>query len=166
MRKITGNGYTYMEHYQCQGGDILRSCFFVFEEQNRDIVTDLLHSYCDCDESNSHEGKHWNILKNGDGLLYISLHPAEKLFDDIEDKAYFYKLNNMRFPLLCCQIDVSGRYDGTPEIRRLLTQLFIKVKGYAMDEYTDYFWTYNEIYSNAMIEGHRFFDYVGWHEEK
>ena len=139
----------------------MRSCFFIFEEKNINAVTVFLHSYCD----ESFEEIQWNILKNGDGLFYIRIYPAEELFIYIEDKSYFYKLSNMQYPLLYCQVDISGRHDGTPEIRRLLTQLFSKVRGYAMDDYTDYFWTHKEIYNNVLIEGHRFFDYLGWYEE-
>jgi hypothetical protein len=138
-------------------GDDVRSCFFIFEEQNKNVIKDFLSSCC----GESHDEKQWNILKNGAGLLYISIYPAEKLFNEIENNTHFYKTGNMQPPLLCCQIDVSGRYDGTPEIIYLFTRLFDRVKGYAMDDYTDYFWSFEEIKNNVLVEGHRFFDFSG-----
>lgn len=141
----------------------MRSVFFIFEEKEKKTVTNLLDCLCDESFFIKNDDKQWNII-SGKGALYIYIYPAEELFAEIEneDKTYFYKLNSMNHPLLNCQIDISGRFDGTIEVKNLLTQLLESVNGYAMDDYTGYFWSSEQIKNGSLVEGHPFFDYKGW----
>lgn len=55
--------------------------------------------------------------------------------------------------------DVSGRHDGTTQVRQLAVALLSRFKGIAEDEYSDRLWSLDEIQRDACVDGHRFFDF-------
>ncbi|GLY54580.1 hypothetical protein [Lentzea sp. NBRC 102530] len=65
-------------------------------------------------------------------------------------------------PSWAVQIDVSGRVDGTEQVRRLVLAL-LDAGGVATDDYSDHAWTADEIRSGARCEGLTFFDFRGYH---
>ncbi|PJE96941.1 hypothetical protein CUT44_15415 [Streptomyces carminius] len=66
-------------------------------------------------------------------------------------------------PTWAVQVDVSGRIDGTAEVRRLAA-LLLRQGGVAFDDYSEHAWTLREIESDALFEGLRFFDFRTYHE--
>ncbi|MCE7005619.1 hypothetical protein LWC34_22725 [Kibdelosporangium philippinense] len=62
-------------------------------------------------------------------------------------------------------IDVSGRIDGTEEVRRLVLALLDR-GGVGFDDFSEHAWTAAEIESGARFEGLSFFDFRGYHESK
>ena len=146
----------------------MRSIFFIFEEQNKDSVASFLDRHCD-ESWTEGQYKQWNIYKNGDALFYIrDIEPIESLLNDMEEdeKQDLARQNNLQPPLLYSMIDISGRHEGTAEVKALLAQLFSIARGYAMDDFTSHLWSYDEIDKSVSIKGHMFFDYNGWYEEK
>jgi hypothetical protein len=65
-------------------------------------------------------------------------------------------------PTHVVQIDVSGRHEGDQEVQKCIHVLLSRFSGVVQDEFTDHFWTLQEIQSGTQIEGHLFFDYKGW----
>jgi hypothetical protein len=63
-------------------------------------------------------------------------------------------------------INVSGRHKGDQEVQKCINALLSRFVGVAQDEYTSHFWTLTEIQSGTRIEGHLFFDYQGWYDER
>ena len=144
----------------------MRSIFFIFEEQNKNIVASFLDEHCDQSWTEG-QYKQWNILKNGNPIFYIrDIEPIESMLFGMEEdhKQDIFRQNNLQCSLLYCQIDISGRYEGTPDVQALLSRLFNTVRGYAMDDFTSHLWSYDEIENDVLIEGHVFFDNDGWYE--
>lgn len=63
-------------------------------------------------------------------------------------------------PTWALQVNVSGRIDGTDEIRTFAAQ-FLKTGGVAVDDYSNHCWTLQEIESDLKIDGLGFFDFRG-----
>ncbi|SFL78920.1 hypothetical protein SAMN05192584_12731 [Streptomyces pini] len=61
------------------------------------------------------------------------------------------------------QADISGRIDGTAEVRRLAA-LLLERGGVAFDDYSEHAWTLREIETEVEVEGLRFFDFRTYHE--
>ncbi|MFI5964745.1 hypothetical protein ACIA8J_21535 [Streptomyces asoensis] len=66
-------------------------------------------------------------------------------------------------PTWAVQVNISGRIDGTAEVRDLAA-LLLRRGGVAFDDYSEHAWTLREIESGAEIEGLRFFDFRAYHE--
>ncbi|GAA4976227.1 hypothetical protein GCM10023205_49150 [Yinghuangia aomiensis] len=66
-------------------------------------------------------------------------------------------------PTWAVQIGISGRIDGTAEIRHMAA-LLLAHGGVAFDDYTEHPWTLREIESGATVDGLRFFDFRGYRE--
>ncbi|MGY1455350.1 hypothetical protein [Streptomyces sp. SS8] len=66
-------------------------------------------------------------------------------------------------PTWAVQADISGRIDGTAEVRHLAA-LLLERGGVAFDDYSGHAWTLREIEAEAEVEGLRFFDFRTYHE--
>ncbi|MFJ1540062.1 hypothetical protein ACIODS_16100 [Micromonospora chalcea] len=66
-------------------------------------------------------------------------------------------------PSWAVHVDVSGRVDGTAEVRRL-TSVLLGQGGVAMDDYSDHVWTAEQIAADVTVDGLRFFDFRGHYE--
>ncbi|MEZ0112984.1 hypothetical protein ABH920_007009 [Catenulispora sp. EB89] len=101
-----------------------------------------------------------------DGNLFVSLADEQEgyLFSDWEpdDIRRIESVLGYR-PTWAVQADVSGRVDGTPEIRDFLGRV-LEDGGVAVDDYSDHCWTLQEIESGFTIEGLGFFDFRGHYE--
>lgn len=140
----------------------MRSVFILIDRKDREKVIHFLNKYCN-DTFVAMDHEQWNVRKDGDAIFYIYETSAEELFSEMEEKTYFDKLDGEHKRYACWQIDISGRHDGTAEIKQLLGALFSELSGFVVDDYTDYFWTFSEIDNDTRVEGHTFFDHVGWY---
>ncbi|MCQ4206430.1 hypothetical protein [Streptomyces longispororuber] len=61
-------------------------------------------------------------------------------------------------PTWALQVNVSGRIDGTAEIRSFLSHI-LHAGGVAIDDYSDHCWTLEEIDSEHKVDGLGFFDF-------
>lgn len=68
-------------------------------------------------------------------------------------------------PTWAVQIDVSGRIEGTEEVRHLMT-LLLSRGGVAFDDCTSHAWTLPEIRSDTRVDGLRFFDFRAYHKTR
>ena len=68
-------------------------------------------------------------------------------------------------PTWAVQVDVSGRVDGTTEVRQLVL-LLLERGGVAVDDYCAHAWTRQEVESGAVIDGLRFFDFRTYYERR
>jgi len=66
-------------------------------------------------------------------------------------------------PTWAVLVEISGRIDGTAEVHQLLA-LLLQRGGVAIDDYSSHPWTWQEIESQAVIGGLRFFDFRTAHE--
>ncbi len=62
--------------------------------------------------------------------------------------------------------NVSGRVEGDIEVLAFAECLLSAFQGVAQDEYSKHCWSLAEIRSGAKQDGHKFFDYEGWHRSK
>jgi hypothetical protein len=63
-------------------------------------------------------------------------------------------------PTWALQVIVSGRIDGTDEIRAFAARV-LGNGGVAVDDYSDHCWTLQEIESDLKVDGLGFFDFRG-----
>jgi hypothetical protein len=68
-------------------------------------------------------------------------------------------------PTWAVRAEISGRIDGTAEVRRLVA-LLLEHGGVATDDYSAHPWTLREIESGAVVGGLRSFDYRTYHEHE
>jgi hypothetical protein len=68
-----------------------------------------------------------------------------------------------RHPTWAVVADVSGRIDGTDEVRAFLAQV-IEDGGVALDDYSNHCWTLREIQDDVRIGGLGFFDFRASYE--
>jgi len=142
----------------------MRSIFLLFESDLINDISEFLDKYCNsC--SGTFPVRQWIVTKDNNPCLYIDNIPVEEsdmYFDDTGGVPLPY--SQMKNPIVW-MVDISGRHDGTTEVIELATALLSKFSMYCMDDYTNHCWTYEEIIKKAEIEGHKFFDYMGWYEE-
>ncbi|NEA66784.1 hypothetical protein [Streptomyces sp. SID12488] len=100
-----------------------------------------------------------------DGNLYIDIGDEQSghFFSDWDpDEVAVLEAAVGHHPGWAVQIDISGRIDGTTEIRQLVA-LLIEHGGVALDDYSTHPWTLQEIESGTVIGGLRFFDFRTHH---
>jgi hypothetical protein len=100
------------------------------------------------------------------GNLYITIDDEQTgdLFSDWDpDDVAVLEAAIGHLPTWAVQIDISGRIDGTAEVHQLVAML-LEHGGVAMDDYSAHPWTLQEIESQAVIDGLRFFDLRAYHE--
>ncbi len=142
----------------------MRSIFLIFESELTDDISAFLDTYCVLNTNCDHPIKQWIVFGNNDPCLYIDNRPLSETdlsFDDTGIPPIYVSMKN---PVVWA-VDISGRHDGTAEVMELVRALFAEFTVYLMDDYTNHFWTPQEIIEGNMIEGHHFFDYCGWYEE-
>ena len=100
-----------------------------------------------------------------DDNLYVDLRTEHTgMYDDwdVEDITRL-TLAAGRRPTWGITVDVSGRIDGTSEVRGLVLTI-LGDGGVAVDDYSGHAWTSEEIAANVMIDGLRFFDFKTYHQ--
>jgi hypothetical protein len=55
---------------------------------------------------------------------------------------------------------INGRYEGTKEATLFVTSILKQFEGVAFDEFTNHWWTLDEIVNDKIIGGFHFFDYL------
>ncbi|SEC22947.1 hypothetical protein SAMN05216489_00210 [Streptomyces sp. 3213] len=101
-----------------------------------------------------------------DGNLYIDIDDEQNghLFSDWDsDDVAVLEAAVGHNPRWAMQIDVSGRIDGTAEVHQLVA-LLLEHGGVALDDYSAHPWTLQEIQSETVIDGLRFFDFRTYRE--
>ncbi|KUJ56905.1 hypothetical protein ADL25_04885 [Streptomyces sp. NRRL F-5122] len=101
-----------------------------------------------------------------EGNLYIEIddEQAGYLFSDWDpDDMAALEAAVGHHPTWAVQIDISGRIDGTTEVRQLV-ELLLQHGGVVTDDYSAHPWTLQEIKSGAVNDGLRFFDFRAYHE--
>jgi len=69
-------------------------------------------------------------------------------------------------PAVSLSADISGRGSGQVEVFAFVKYFLSQFHGVATDDYTNHPWLLTEIINGEKIQGHPFFDYLGWHEEQ
>jgi hypothetical protein len=64
-------------------------------------------------------------------------------------------------PLTTVVADVSGKADGTTEVKALFGELLRRFDGLASDNYSRHYWRIHEIGNNVLVDGLTFFDFMG-----
>lgn len=140
---------------------IMRSVFLVFESRLSECISKFLDDYCVMNSNCIPPVKQWIVLCNNDPCLYIDNIPLCENDLCFEDLGIPPLLSYMENPVVW-SVDISGRHDGTTEVMGLATALLSEFPIHLMDDYTNHFWTLEEITDNKKIEGHCFFDHIGW----
>ncbi|WP_370368558.1 hypothetical protein [Catenulispora sp. GP43] len=101
-----------------------------------------------------------------DGQLYINLEDTRdgQLFSDWEpDDVRLLEAALGSRPFWALQVDISGRIDGTAEIRGLVSCL-LQRGGVAVDDYSGHCWTLREIENELRVDELGFFDFRTYHD--
>jgi hypothetical protein len=107
----------------------------------------------------------WLVCVGGDPCLYINIHDDMLEFDCMRAGE---QLASLRTALGgdCSHIvaaDISGRHYGTNQATRFITTMLSRFRGVAVDDYTEHFWTLEEIQRGDSFEGLKFCDSKGFH---
>jgi len=155
----------------------MRSVFLIFEEKYKDKVDDFLDHYCDKSQKDPRLVLAYD--KTSTGVLYVRdyepLKPDDPLeLDEIDLKGIFYNRGNFYFEDIATidllaglhnpyelTVDISGRFDGTAEVLDFVKAFLKEIPAFTLDDYTDHFWTHEEIVNHSKFEDHPFFDYNG-----
>jgi len=132
---------------------LMRS-IFVFSPLEQAEMIDVL------DELLPQQRNPWTV----GGDLYINMVDQHDglLFSDWEDEHVAAVETAMGHrPGWAIQVDVSGRIDGTSEVR-WLTMKLLECGGVATDDYSEHCWTRAQIESGATVGHLRFFDFEGY----
>lgn len=129
---------------------------FAFPTSSLAVTTELL------DRTMPGRSRPWT-----DGNLFVGAAEEHegRLFGDWEpDDVRCVETALGYHPTWALQVDVSGRIDGTVEVRDLLRRV-LEDGGVAVDDYSDHSWTLQEIESGFTVEGLGFFDFRGHYEK-
>lgn len=96
--------------------------------------------------------------------VYLRFLEEAGLESELESQASL-KSSLGRMPEVSVMADISGRIPGDAEVRHIVAFLLRHFRGVACDDYTTHCWTLDEIEADLHVQGHRFFDYEGWHRE-
>jgi hypothetical protein len=105
----------------------------------------------------------WIALVSDDPCLYINLLQGSP-FDEDEREEMIARFDGE--PAVTVVADVSGRHPGDEQIFELTSDLLGRFSGAALDDYTSHLWTLEELKRRHLVDGHPFFDYQGWFEER
>lgn len=129
----------------------------------RDTTESAVTAYLDATYPEQREP--WVVFVKGNACLYINLYRDRPLDHEPEEWADIVQ----RFggePAIGVLADVSGRHPGDEQVAAFVAGLLSRFSGAAMDEYTEHLWSLDELRGGHRVQGHPFFDYKGWFEEK
>ena len=142
----------------------MRSIFLVFEGNITTTLSEFLDEYC-ASYSGTFPVKQWIVEKSNTPCLYIDNTPLTEddlCFEDLGVPMLYLQMEN---PVVW-MVNISGNHEGTTEVLELATALLSKFPMYIQDDYTQHYWTLEEITDNVEIEGYKFFDYYGRYKDK
>jgi|HubBroStandDraft_6_1064221.scaffolds.fasta_scaffold463028_1 hypothetical protein len=112
-------------------------------------------------------GPPWICDVDGDACLYINISRDMALYFEPEELASLLKQLGGALTV-SVSADVSGRHPGDEQVRDFVYKLLSQFEGLAEDDYTEGFWTQDDIQSErrkprrggrGRPDGHTFFDY-------
>lgn len=112
------------------------------------------------------KGPPWILSVAGDAHLYIRFCRNWQAESEAEEIECLRAMLGGK-PSVSLSADVSGRHSGDAEMREFVSRILSKFDGLAEDEYTEGFWTMEEIIReyrkpsnlSGKWEGQTFFDY-------
>ena len=113
-------------------------------------------------ERPSGPAEQWKYPRDLQAAFFVSCSPYN--WDRFpEEHADILLFTGGRVPSVEVHADASGRAPGDTEIRFLADLLLSRFEGFAFDDFLSlaHGWTLEEIHGNAVVDGLRFFDYVG-----
>jgi hypothetical protein len=117
------------------------------------------------------EGPPWVCFVEGDACLYIDVYRHLAIEFEPERVAALHSALGCA-PSVSVSADVSGRHAGDEQVGDFVFKLLSAFEGLAGDEYTEGFWTLDDIKSDrrkpstlkGRPDGHTFFDHsYPWH---
>lgn len=129
----------------------------------RDTTETAVKSYLDSEYPEQREP--WVEFISGDPCLYINLYYVNPLEFEPSDWSEFIRQFGGE-PTVGLMADVSGRHPGDHQVNEFVSGLLSHFSGAAMDDYTFHLWSIDELRAGQKFNGHPFFDYNGWFDEK
>ena len=109
-------------------------------------------------------GAQWIARVQGDPSLYINEVNGPEHFIPAEEWDRVVQLFGGE-PTVCIGADVSGRHVADGQAKAFAIELLRRFDGAVTDGFTEHLWTLHELVTDQVIEGHSFFDVVGWDED-
>ena len=127
------------------------------DAHEKDVADYLNHTYP------VQPGPPWILDAAGDAVLFINFYRDLGTEYSDEDMTALVKFLG-REPKISVSVDISGRHKGNQEIRAFVCGLLSEFQGVAQDEYTNHFWTMEEIANGFRVKGNSFFSYKNLEE--
>lgn len=138
----------------------MRSAFIFLDYLQEEIIEFLNVNF------NGFDNLQWTVHKDNDPVLYIRFDEERSLLNDLaECEINLLRAKFRSFPCQILTIDISGRHHGEKELLNFLKVLLDRFDALVMDDYTEHLWTYEEICNGVKVRNHKFFDFIGWHNE-
>jgi len=106
----------------------------------------------------------WRYPRHKPALYIEFYHTFDSEFEPAELQQLESALGKM--PDVTVIAQVSGRVPGDVELRDLAECLLGTFRGVAKDEFSDHYWTIEEIRAKVSFGGLSFFDYARWHRDQ
>lgn len=100
----------------------------------------------------------WTIPLDNFPVLFIDIYRDMSSEFEVEGWVALIECLGIE-PSVSVNADVSGRYLGDEQVRDFACRLLSAFVGVAEDDYSEHFWTRDEIASRQLFDGHPFFDY-------
>ena len=107
----------------------------------------------------------WTAMCHGDSVLSIGFYrdgPSE--FEPDQWDQLVVALGGA--PGACLIADVSGRHAGNEQVDAFVKLVLERFDGLAQDDDWEHFWSLAELTGGDRVQGHPFFDTIGWYEER
>lgn len=147
----------------------MRTVFLVFESKQKSKAEKFLDQYCD--RCHQHESiKQWQIdahqtIDPEQICLYLDNQPLRD-DDFVLEEEHALEMWSSLYDPLVFMVNISGKHDGTAELLDFVQSFLNNIPGFVLDDYTEHFWTHEELANHSTFAGHPFFDYIGWYEER
>ena len=105
-------------------------------------------------------GLRWVYPSSSQAVLYVNLYADYERFEPEVWAAVHRKLGTA--PDVSIIAEVTGRAGGQREVRAFTRDVLTRYEGVVQDDYTGHLWNQGEIDAGVRIEGHGFFDTIGW----
>ena len=135
----------------------MRSVLLHLKQTNAESVALTLDEMCG---GRYGSGLRWVYPSSSQAVLYVNFYADYERFEPEVWAAVRSKLGTQ--PDVSIIAEVTGRTGGKREVWAFTRHILTRYEGVAQDDYTVHLWSHEEIEQGVKVEGHAFFDTIGW----
>lgn len=100
----------------------------------------------------------WVFPNNANPILWMGIY--QDCLTELEPEEYSKLIEALgKEPSTSVAVEISGRVDGTKELNDFVLQILSAFDGLVADDYSEHFWSKQEIEENKFFDGKQFFDF-------